>query len=447
MQQLHILNQKKQAIQDKMTSLWDIRDKENREWTREQKTLYEQLETDAKELSKELNQRLEYQKYLANTKPEAEKKFERQTNSIGIGNLCRYLLYKKHGQAEYKEDLGKVEEFTREAQNEFQAGSNSPGEISIPPQAFRKQMQSFQRALTTATASGGQGIEDIVFEPTLDVLYASTTLGKIGAKVKQLPAGSGAYKVVKLVDTTANRSSAKAESADLDVRELTVDDVFELSPKRLGRIVEVSNLWLKQAKDPGVIERNLLMEINTKMDEEFLVGTGTNDRIKGITLTTGLLALDPPAATGANVGQTMNLQLLVNAVKTIEEKNASSMGLAWIVHPAVKAHGSVTLKSSVAGSEYLFERGMLNGIRTAITTLMPNNVTRGTKSTDISNLFLTTPSLICLPVWGLASLSLSDTGEKWLKRDQTAFRIQFYGNAGLERPEEAHVLCKAVATA
>ena len=61
MQQLHILNQKKQAIQDRMTALWDVRDKEKKEWTREQKTEYEQLETDAKSVATELNQRLEYQ--------------------------------------------------------------------------------------------------------------------------------------------------------------------------------------------------------------------------------------------------------------------------------------------------------------------------------------------------------------------------------------------------
>ena len=240
MQQLHILNQKKQAIQDRMTALWDVRDKEKKEWTREQKTEYEQLENDAKSVATELNQRLEYQRYLTNAKSEDEKKYERQTKSIGIGSLCRYLLYKKHGQNEFKEDMGKIDEFTREAQNEYGA-SNGPGEISIPPQAFRNQVQIFRRALTTATNSGGEGIEDIVFEPTLDVLYANSVLGRIGAKTKQLPAGSGAYKVVKLVDTEANRSSAKAEGADLDERELTVNDVFELSPKRLGRIVRVSN--------------------------------------------------------------------------------------------------------------------------------------------------------------------------------------------------------------
>ena len=31
MQQLHILNQKKQSIQDKMQALWDVKDKENKD--------------------------------------------------------------------------------------------------------------------------------------------------------------------------------------------------------------------------------------------------------------------------------------------------------------------------------------------------------------------------------------------------------------------------------
>ena len=123
------------------------------------------------------------------------------------------------------------------------------------------------------------------------------------------------------------------------------------------------------------------------------------------------------------------------------------MGLAWIINPATKAKASTTLKSNVAGAEYLFEQGMLNDQRTALTTLMPNNVQRGTKNTDISNLFLTTPEMICIPVWGLPALALSDTGESWFKAQETAFRVSVWTNIGLERPDEAHCIVKQVATA
>ena len=56
-------------------------------------------------------------------------------------------LYKKHGQSEFKEDTGKIEEFTRQASMDAGAVSN-PGEIAIPARAFRHtnrdRMQAFQ---------------------------------------------------------------------------------------------------------------------------------------------------------------------------------------------------------------------------------------------------------------------------------------------------------------
>ena len=44
------------------------------------------------------------------------------------------------------------------------------------------------------------------------------------------------------------------------------------------------------------------------MDSQYLDGPGTGATIKGILRDTDLLSLDPPSGTGANVGQTLNLQ-------------------------------------------------------------------------------------------------------------------------------------------
>ena len=92
--------------------------------------------------------------------------------------------------------------------------------------------------------------------------------------MKELPAGTGDYKVVKFVDSATNRSSAKAEGADLDVRDVTITEEYALSPKRSGRIIEVSNLWLRQSKDPGVVERALLKEWATYYDKQHLTAMG-----------------------------------------------------------------------------------------------------------------------------------------------------------------------------
>lgn len=443
---LHNLTQSKSKKVDAMQSLWKIKD-EGKQWTREQSTEYEKLASEVKELQKEIDQRIEYQRYVSNDQTSNdERKFKRETSNIGILDLMKSLVARKSGN-NMGVDAGKVNEFCREAENNY--GCSQPLEgLSIPPEAFRhtnkEQLQSYQRALTTADASGGESIQDFIETPTLDVLYAKTVLSKVGAKVKELPAATGNYKVVKFVDSSTNRSSAKAEGDALDVRDVTIAEEFDLEPKRAGRIIVVSNLWMRQSKDPGVVERGMLKEFASKIDDFSLNGTGTNNQPLGIVKDADLLKV--AATAGANAGDAITLEKLVKSIEAIELKNASAMGTSFIINPKVKRKSAVTLKSSSANSDFLFERGRLLDMPTAVTTLMPSNIQKGTSTANLSNIFLTTPELICWPVWGLATLSLSDTAETWFKADQTAFRIQSYFNVALERPDSSHCLIENLIT-
>ena len=443
---LHNLTKSKSKKVDAMQALWKIKD-EGKQWTREQSTEYEKLASEVKELQKEIDQRIEYQRYISNDQTSKdEKKFKKETSNIGILDLMKSLVARKSGN-NMGVDAGKVNEFCREAENNY--GCSQPIEgLSIPPQAFThtniERMQTYQRALTTAAASGGESIQDFIETPTLDVLYAKTVLAKVGAKVKELPAATGNYKVVKFVDSSTNRSSAKAEGAALDVRDVTIAEEFDLEPKRAGRIIVVSNLWMRQSKDPGVVERGMLKEFASKIDDFSLNGTGTNNQPTGILKDASLLKV--AATTGANVGDAISLEKLVKSIEALELKNASAMGTSFIINPKVKRKASVTLKSMSANSDFLFERDRLLDMPTAVTTLMPSNIQKGTSTANLSNIFLTTPELICWPVWGLATISLSDTAETWFKADQTAFRIQSYFNVALERPDSSHCLIENLIT-
>lgn len=443
---LHNLTQSKTKKIDAMQSLWKIKD-EGKQWTREQSTEYEKLASEVKELQKEIDQRIEYQRYISNDQTSNdERKFQKETSNIGILDLMKSLVARKSGN-NMGVDIGKVNEFCREAENEY--GQKPPLDgISIPPQAFthtnKERVQHYQRALTTADASGGESIQDFLETPTLDVLYAKTVLSKVGAKVKELPAGTGNYKVVKFVDSSTNRSSAKAEGAALDVRDVTIAEEFDLEPKRAGRIIVVSNLWMRQSKDPGVVERGMLKEFASKIDDFSLNGTGASNQPTGILKDTDLLKVS--ATAGNNVGDAISLEKLVKSIEALELKNASAMGTSFIINPKVKRKASVTLKSMSANSDFLFERDRLLDMPTAVTTLMPSNLAKGTSTANLSNIFLTTPELICWPVWGLATISLSDTAETWFKADQTAFRIQSYFNVALERPDSSHCLIENLIT-
>ena len=158
MEMLHVLQQKKTKVTDRMKELWALKDKEGKSWTREQSEEYSRLETDASALEKELKQRIEYQRIVQSNKSVDEKRFERETKGIGIHSLLRSLIYKQTGDSDFKEDTGKVSEFTRESElSEGGVRDKPPGALAIPGRAL---MHTFKRALTTADASGGEAIQD-----------------------------------------------------------------------------------------------------------------------------------------------------------------------------------------------------------------------------------------------------------------------------------------------
>ena len=300
---LHNLTQSKSKKIDAMQKLWSVKD--SGKWTREQSIEYERLASEVKELQKEIDQRIEYQRYISNDQTSKdEKKFKRETKDIGILDLMKSLVARKSGNSKLV-DTGKVNEFCREA--ELEHGQQTPLDgISIPPQAFthtnKERVQHYQRALTTASASGGESIQDFIETPTLDVLYAKTVLAKVGARVKELPAGTGNFKVVKFSDPTAQ---SLAEGASATPAEVTVAEEFDLEPKRVSKVVVISNLWLKQSKDSGVVERGLLKSFGSHIDRLALNGTGSANQPTGILRDSSLLSVD--VSSTANTGAQLSL--------------------------------------------------------------------------------------------------------------------------------------------
>ena len=437
---LHLLQQKKTKITDRMKALWELKDKEKKSWSREEEEEYGRLEEDAKAVQKELSQRMEYQRFLDDEKPQAEKKFERQTKNLSLHNIVRSLLYKSSGDSCFKEDTGKVEEWCREA--EIQEGGvkdKIPGSFAIPQKAYTP-MRSYKRALTTSDTSGGEAIQDQIQPPTLTNLYAKTVLARIGCQVKEIPSGVGNYKIVKVVDSTANRSSSKAEGASLDIRNLTIEPVYDLEPKRSGRIVEVQNLWLRQSKDPSIVEKTLLSEWASYYDGQSLDGDGTGSNMTGILRDPDLLALEA----GAN-GDALDWSKVIKAVEQIELKNGSDVGLSWIINPQTKRKASDVLRKAASGAKLIYDNGMFADRPVATTTLMPADKTKGS-GTNLSQLLLVMPEYVTQVMWGLPTLSLSDKGRDWFEKDQSAFRVQCYANIGLSRPDTSHCLVKDIIT-
>ena len=91
MQHLHLIQQQIANVRSEMEKLWKTRE-EGKTWDSTQKESYSKLEAKMKELAKERDQRIEFERHIQREKPSAERKFERETDGISIVNLMRCFV-------------------------------------------------------------------------------------------------------------------------------------------------------------------------------------------------------------------------------------------------------------------------------------------------------------------------------------------------------------------
>ena len=430
MQHLHLVQQQIANVREDMSKLWKLRE-EGKTWDSTQKESYSKLESKMKELAKERDQRIEFERHIQREKPAAVKKFERETDGISIVNLMRALLYKKHGESDFKEDVGRVNEFTREAENQY--GSQAQvGSYSIPPRAFKQDVQHTRAALTTTT--GSESIVPKVDPTLLDTLYNQSILSKLGVKVIQIPSGTNEYRKVRIDDATTQRSSSKSETADLDERDLNLETEYTLkSDKKLGRWVSVNQNYLRSsAVDPSWIQRMLVAEFSSYFDVESMVGTGTSNRIKGILNNDNVTAVE-----SATNGDALTLKKLTDAVATLLNLNVSTAeSLAWVLSPDLANRAENVLAFNVNGSKTIMDK--MKEKRVCVSTTMPHGAAKGS-ATKTSSLLLLNPMAVTMAQFGLPQISVNEYASDFWKAGEVGYRIMAYCDLGLQKFGAVHL--------
>ena len=267
MEHLHLIKQRLANVREEAGKLWELREK-GQEWNKEQKELYSKYEVQMRELAKERDQREAYDREIQSLKPKAEKKFERQTDNISVANLLRHLIYKRTGDSSFKEDEGKISEFTREYEKQYGAFNGEPGGISIPPRAMElKAPQHTRAALNTTT--GSEGIVPKIDQDLVYTLYNQTIFNKLGVSIVQIPSGTNEYRKVRTSDPTAQRSSSKSETGTIDDRDLNLTTEYTLkSDTKIGRIVSANlNLLRSLTIQSDFITKQLQMEYSAYFDK------------------------------------------------------------------------------------------------------------------------------------------------------------------------------------
>ena len=133
-------------------------------------------------------------------------------------------------------------------------------------------------------------------------------------------------------------------------------DAIEAKPKRLTVFVDLSNQLLMQSayNVEAYVREQMIMAITRKLQETIL-GDGQGDA-------------DTPAGlfNGAEQLNELTFANLVNIEKEAKKNNVTG-GLGYIINPDIEATARVTLKSNVAGAQYLMDNDRLIGQPTWVT--------------------------------------------------------------------------------
>ena len=421
---LHNLVAKKKTLTDKMRILWDIRD-QGKKWDETQEQEYSRMSDECDKLTKEIEQRSLFLKQTSEDQPKAEKTFQRDGASISLGTIARALLFRRTNNSVYREDLGKLREFSRETElKNGKPRDDSPDSMTIPEQAF-------ERVLGTSDTSGGASIQTSVKSPTIGGLFADTFAKKLGCNFVKSDGPEYSQPVVK----SQGKSDTKAEGTDLDIEDIDLETAFTLTPHRMGKIVVVESIWLQQSSDPSIVTREMMREFTEYADNQFLNGTGLTAYIRGILNYTGL-----KTTPGGTNGSALTYKRLVDAKVGIMNEN-EKMEIGFLINPNVFGKAVTTLKAQASGSEFLYHNGKLCDSKTAITTLLANNQSKGS-GRNLSDILCFVPSRVTICSWGSPSLAISESGETWFKKNQIAYRITHWADLGIVYPGKSFNLLK-----
>lgn len=133
-------------------------------------------------------------------------------------------------------------------------------------------------------------------------------------------------------------------------------DAIEVKPKRLTVFVDLSNQLLMQSayNVEAYVREQMILAITRKLQQTIL-GDGAGDDVTPA----GLFA-------GAEQLKELTFANLVNIEKEAKKNNVTG-GLGYIINPDIEATARVTLKSNVAGAQYLMDNDRLIGQPTWVT--------------------------------------------------------------------------------
>lgn len=252
--------------------------------------------------------------------------------------------------------------------------SGERGSILVPS------MLSRATALSSSTNAGGEFIPTVTSPNVIDTLRNKLIFGKLGGRI--MTGLAGTLKLPKV--TTSPSGTSTTEVGSLSDATIVTGEL-ELSPHRVGATLPYSKQLFLQSS-PSVdafVADQLLMACALQADYLGINGDGTSDgHWYGILNYSGVGSV----ASGDN-GKQADWADIVGLETAVAVANADVDNLAYLTSAKGRGMLKQTVKVSSTDSNMIWsEANMINGYKGAVSNQVPQNVTKGTETTNTTSI-------------------------------------------------------------
>ena len=231
------------------------------------------------------------------------------------------------------------------------------------------------------------------------MLRANRVLDKVGAEWEMGMVPNVDYTGFSTGWTFAD-AAENATAADADA--VTVNRA--VSPKRIaGKILLSNQLMIQDPTMDAKLLQSLQNALYPYVEGKVLTGTGTSNAMTGITANTTAATL----ALGTN-GGAPSLTYIQNMRKTLLNGNVDASKIFWLINPNTEALLMATPVDTGSGamlipygSYFNGATGFINNIPYLVTSNLPNNLTKGTSSSNCSAVIAGDFSNLKVCQWGV----------------------------------------------
>lgn len=255
-----------------------------------------------------------------------------------------------------------------------------------------------KRAMSAGSASAGGNFVQTDKMGFFDVLRSNRVLDKVGAEWEMGMVPNVDYTGFSTGWTFAD-AAENATAADADA--VTVNR--SVSPKRIaGKILLSNQLMIQDPTMDAKLLQSLQNALYPYVEGKVLTGTGTSNAMTGITANATAATL----ALGTN-GGAPSLTYIQNMRKTLLNGNVDASKIFWLINPNTEALLMATPVDTGSGamlipygSYFNGATGFINNIPYLVTSNLPNNLTKGTSSSNCSAVIAGDFSNLKVCQWG-----------------------------------------------